>query len=359
MQLVRQLLRNDVLAEIKAKLASGIWKDSLPSERQLTEEFQVSRGTLRYALKVLKEEGVIESLPGSGYRILRKLDGRPSKIASVSIGILIGSSDGKQDSRSLPWIPELQKRISKREWNLHVHEGIPEICRSPKTGLQKLFRATHHSCWLLVRCSQPVQQAFCDQRVPAIICGSPYRGIDLPSIDVNYQALGRHAAGLLASKGHRRIGYARSRTAFPGDSECFKCFTEAAAKSSISPKVRVTRFKDSSHHYGSLLAQVKAEKDPITALFVDCPYQLARIYTEALQAHIKIPEKLSILSREESDFLDYLSPFPARYACNSKKQASRIHRLIEERVQGDILKNHRTLLLPEYISGKSLISIDA
>ncbi len=357
MHLIRHLLRNDVLAEIKSNLAAGVWKDTLPSERQLTEQFQISRGTLRYALKNLKDEGVIASIPGSGYKIVKNLSSEPKSLASVSIGILIGSTNGNVESRSLDWIPELQQRVAKRDWSIHIHEGIPEINRSPLNGIKKLLKATRHHCWLLVRCQKSVQSVFNDNRIPAIICGSPFQGIELPSIDLNYQAVGRHAAGLLASKGHKRIGYVRSQQAFPGDTECFSSFKEAAAKSSTSPSIKVIRFKDSSHDYDSTLAQVKNSDNPLTALFVDNPFQYLRIFTNALRANIKIPEQLSLISRQEGGFLNYLSPLPSRYSFNPKEHAGRIHKILEERVQGDSMRNLRTLLLPEFVKGGTVTQV--
>ena len=63
MTLTRQLLRNDVLATLKSNIAGGVWHTSLPSKRQLADQFQISRGTLRYALRILQEDGIIQSIP--------------------------------------------------------------------------------------------------------------------------------------------------------------------------------------------------------------------------------------------------------------------------------------------------------
>lgn len=67
MTLTRQLLRNDVLATLKSNIAGGVWHTSLPSKHQLADQFQISRGTLRYALRILQEDGIIQSIPGSGW----------------------------------------------------------------------------------------------------------------------------------------------------------------------------------------------------------------------------------------------------------------------------------------------------
>lgn len=48
--------------QIKSEIDQKIWKigERLPSERDLAEKFQVSRMTLRQAITLLVEEGVLE-----------------------------------------------------------------------------------------------------------------------------------------------------------------------------------------------------------------------------------------------------------------------------------------------------------
>ncbi|PWW17641.1 GntR family transcriptional regulator [Cytobacillus oceanisediminis] len=57
-------LKNKILDEIESgKLKHG---DKLPSERELAEQFQISRMTARHTLSILEREGVVERRVGSG-----------------------------------------------------------------------------------------------------------------------------------------------------------------------------------------------------------------------------------------------------------------------------------------------------
>ena len=56
-----------VAKEILLKLESGIYQDKLPTEKNLSKEYQVSISTIRNALALLKKNGSIISKQGAGY----------------------------------------------------------------------------------------------------------------------------------------------------------------------------------------------------------------------------------------------------------------------------------------------------
>jgi GntR family transcriptional regulator len=54
--------------EFRKNISSNVWKsgDQLPSEEWLTKQYQVSRGTVRRAIGILVEEGILERVQGRG-----------------------------------------------------------------------------------------------------------------------------------------------------------------------------------------------------------------------------------------------------------------------------------------------------
>ena len=61
-------LYTQVLEQVKSMIAQGVYKkgDLLPSEKEIIEMMGVSRITVRKALKILSEAGVIETRKGKG-----------------------------------------------------------------------------------------------------------------------------------------------------------------------------------------------------------------------------------------------------------------------------------------------------
>lgn len=69
-------LYEQVLKDLKGKIISGVYKkgELLPSEKELIEEFGVSRITVRKTLSILAEMGFIETSKGRGSEVLFSTD---------------------------------------------------------------------------------------------------------------------------------------------------------------------------------------------------------------------------------------------------------------------------------------------
>lgn len=79
----------DVVEQIQEAIMEGTLKPGrqLPAERELKEQFGISRGTLREALRVLEQKGLIEIRTGvSGGSIVREVN---SENLSDNLGLLI------------------------------------------------------------------------------------------------------------------------------------------------------------------------------------------------------------------------------------------------------------------------------
>jgi len=57
-----------IVDEIKELITQGSlkWGDQLPTERELSETFKVSRTCVREAFRILESQGFLESRPGNG-----------------------------------------------------------------------------------------------------------------------------------------------------------------------------------------------------------------------------------------------------------------------------------------------------
>ncbi|MFF7438713.1 GntR family transcriptional regulator [Streptomyces sp. NPDC008122] len=82
-----------IATSIRTEIEDGAIAEALPSEAALMRSRNVSRNTVRRALKVLEAEGLVESAPGVGWRVAGGADHRPlvdrmmNVIAVDSLGV--------------------------------------------------------------------------------------------------------------------------------------------------------------------------------------------------------------------------------------------------------------------------------
>jgi GntR family transcriptional repressor for pyruvate dehydrogenase complex len=97
-------LYEQIVSQIEQRIEAGDLKvgDQLPSERELAEQFTVSRTAVREAVKALRQKGLVEIRPGRGTFIT---DGTTDTIRN-SLGMLI-KFGGKNGSMNLVEVREI------------------------------------------------------------------------------------------------------------------------------------------------------------------------------------------------------------------------------------------------------------
>ncbi len=152
--------------KIKEQIDNGIWKigQRLPSERDLAEEFGVSRMTLRQGITLLVEEGVLQRKVGSGTyvastRVQEKMRGTTSFTEIVQLQGKNPSSQLLSYIRTKPNDKELEQLgLAKGEYIIRMERvryadnvpvvyevaSIPErlIKNVPKEGVTNHFFKT-------------------------------------------------------------------------------------------------------------------------------------------------------------------------------------------------------------------------
>jgi len=133
----KELLHNKVVREIISLIASGQYKEgkSLPSERKLCEQFDISRGTLRKALADLEKMGAIKIRPQSG-AFVQKFSHKklPSKVLPVDFnGVSLSDIIIARRAIELEAIEIASERITRKEIS-----GLKRIVENMAKSLDKL-----------------------------------------------------------------------------------------------------------------------------------------------------------------------------------------------------------------------------
>lgn len=353
----RQSLVAQTAGFLRAQIEAGEWSDWLPSERSLCDLLQVSRNTLRAALAQLHEEGRIKPVHGAGNQILGGAK-RVTKQAPGDVALLSPEPVERLRPMQTLWIDDMRALLSERGVRLRVFHGPQYYGPNPGPALQKLVTRNPHGCWLLMLATESLQRWFAKNRVPCIVAGSTYPGLDLPFRDLDHRAICRHAAGVLLSLGHRRLAMLMVKTRRAGDLESEAGFLEGV-KQSRHPgaEALVIYHEESVAGIAQATRRVLKLAPRPTALMVNHPYHYLALASRLGQAGVRVPEEISIVSRDDDPFLGYMSPIPARYVVNPHTMAKGLLRPVLELLEGNTITQRTGRIMPEFVRGESVVAI--
>ena len=352
----RQSLVSQTAAYLRSEIAKGIWSPWLPGERRLCETLQVSRNTLRAALQNLATAGVIKSEHGLGNRVVSTAPAnRSPSVERVSCLLSPDPLQALRPTQAL-WIDELRAMLIEHDCKLHVLHGQQYFRAQPAAALQRLIRQHPHACWILVRSSEPTQAWFQRNGISCVVAGSTSPDVDLAYVDLDHRALCRHAAGVLLGLGHRRIALIAERTQRAGDVASELGFIEGI-RSSPHPDAEpiVVWHEPSVESVSTALRRLMEHRRP-TALLVANPYFYLTITSRLAQLGWRIPQDISVLSRDEDPFLSFLLPLPARYTIPAHIFARRLLRPVLEFIDAGSVSTRSVSIMPQFIRGDSIAS---
>lgn len=346
---------DQTVAVIRNGILDGDWSDWLPGERRLSKELGIGRNSLREALKILETEGRIKIIHRQGVRINRIGSKRTSKKSHV-VGVLSPSPIETVYPRKILYIDALRDRLAKDEYALKYYDGNQYFKAGSERAIQRLVEQERCDCWMLVASNEAVQNWFCLNNIPCLIAGSCHQGIDLPFVDVDYQALCRHAVATLRRLGHRNIVYLTPPPLLAGDIRSETGFLEGINEHfednpAMGNIVHLDPSVDRIIHTVNRL--IKQRSKP-TAMLVNNAFQYLTVFSALTQRGLRVPIDVSLICRGSEYFLRYLRPTPARYEQSPIQFAEKLYRNIKRLIHNPSKKPKSILLIPDFVEGDSI-----
>lgn len=354
----RQSLEKQTAEALRDEIAKGTWLDLLPGERTLCDMLQISRHTLRAALVQLRQDGLIKPEQGVGNRIVAVARPESSRPTTQDVGLLIPGELENLVPNHILWIDQLRAMLGERDCRLHIFHGRKYAQRDPGPALQRLLTLHAHKCWILLLSGEPVQKWFEKQKVPCIVAGTIYAGVELPYCDLDHRASCRHAAGILLGRGHRRVALVIQKSRRAGDLESEAGFAEGIRRSTYEDTEVMIAYHDATA--AGIFATVKRlmqRKPAPTALLVTNVFHYLTVVSGLAQMGYRVPEDVSVVSRDGEAYYSYLIPSPAHYQVDPRHFAKALITPVLQLLGGETINQCVVHIMPEFKAGQSIAAL--
>jgi DNA-binding LacI/PurR family transcriptional regulator len=350
----RTLLGEEVAQIIKKCIENGRWQNCLPGERKLSAELRVSRPTVRNAIELLVNEGILGSKARCNRLILKNT--RPSAGSSSLIGVLIPQQLEKMESNFLLKLLYLQKCLTREGLDTRILSATGCYSQNPRKALQWLINNHKYAAWVLVQSTPLLQNFFQKNDLPCVVMGTTDGEINLPSIDYDQSALARHAVGLMSSRGHDSIEYI---TKVPLSSEqiaCKRAFLEAAGKSGgKGKKALVVEYDGLKDSLCLILDRKTADGSLPKGFLVSHAHAVLTIVTHLARVGLRPGNDYSILCQEDDPILKDFSPEIARYSFNYIKYATKLLAFVKKLASRAKITKRCVRIIPDFQEGGSIV----
>lgn len=339
---------------LRRAIEAGEFDDVLPPERRLSEDLGVSRPILRDALTRLEREGRIERkgrrrfVAGQGSPKTRGRDIR-------CVRLLISDARSVLDNEAVALQEFLAERLHEMGVGFRV-EPAPACFRSdPARHLTALTKSMPSTLWILLRSTAAMQHWFQSVGPAAVVCGSCHPGVNLPSVDADYAAICRHAAGLLLRRGHRCVAVLAPRVKLPGDAEGLRGFREGIHRAS-PPGVRLECLTHSGDRttIGVVLNRAMVHSERPTALLVFGSLSYLSAASHLARRGLGIGSDVSLICRDYDPFLDEMLPSVAHYRRDTPRFRKQILAAIRNALEGAPGPRGARRVMAEFHPGESL-----
>jgi len=349
---LRTSLHGQLLKLLREGVVTGRWGETLPPETHLCRDFGVSRTTLRKALAQLARDRLV-ILGGRGrLHQTRKPPREKAPPSGRVVRVLTPYPSAAHGSLNTALLRAVAERLEPAGYRMEIecHPGIFRRFRA--SALARLDALPDTAAWLLCYSTPAMQRWFADCGRPAVVLGRAAEDAPLSSVQIHYDAVGRHAAGLFHARGHRDLVYLIDKATSLGDRAVAQSFVAEARR--LGARARVVSYEMEPSAIARCLDALLAARTRPTAFCVGASDTTLSVLCHLQAAGVKVPAEASLLAAWDDYTLDLTFPAVSRYRCNARQLGRLAADTLLSRIASGCGAAKVAAILPEFVAKGSL-----
>lgn len=344
---------DQILEQLRRQIQIGTWKTRLPSERELARELGVSRWSLRPALHELKKEGLIEERSQKGTLLTKQK--RPQKQHQPSVGIILSNRTEIHEEKISSILYGIQHQLQRHNIRLELHPIHYPVGDQVPSSLIKSIRYYNHDCWMLIAPTIGMQRWCQKNQIPVVILGLGEKEFELPFVGLNHHAICRHAVTEMIRRGHRHVSLITARDEKGEDRQSRLGFLAGIEDfSHLNIRYSFEHHNQNKISVHRLINRLLLSRPRPTAWLICREGHFYQIFTYLQHLGIRIPEEISLISRDYNSYFRDLHPIPAHYYSSSSQRLNQYSRMILKVISRQARPGENILTIPEFITGQTL-----
>jgi len=283
---------------LRERLLAGHWQEELPGVIRLAQEFQVSKNTVRAALRQLEQEGLLAANGQNGRAILTA-----EKTDCGKRVIRIGLLPRKRLADEVAYVQSLKSEL-QRELEAAGYECVHPRKSQAELGhnvsrIASMVRSMRVDMWVVSAGTEELLQWFAAQPIPVLAFGGRCLNVPIASVGIDVIEPMVEVTRRLIQLGHRRISFLcvdAWRSNQPGS--VVQAFTAELSSHGIVPgEFNVPNWTESPEGLRTLLNTL-FRLTPPTAIIVQHQLWAVGVLAFLAERGLHVPAQVSLIVQQ-------------------------------------------------------------
>lgn len=308
-----------VADHLREELSRGTWSGTMPGETQLLANLGVGRDTIKAALTLLEQEGLLVNQGPSRRR--RIVLPESLKASSLKIGILV-YDENDRSSRSL--IELFHSLIMQGHMAFFATKTL-EALRMNQQRVASFAKKTEADAWIVSAGPRDVLEWFAEEKTPVFALYGGRIGLPIAGTGPNNLPAMRTAVQRLVQLGHHRIVSLSNRGCHEDGPSYLKwlIFDEMEAHGIAWNSYNYPSWNKSQHGFRKCLESLFAHTPPTALIIEEAPYFFA-VLQFCADRKLRVPEDVSLICSEHAASFDFANPPLAHIAWDYRPMVRRM-----------------------------------